>query len=500
MWLADTTGPPRSVEWSWDNREGYREEIDSLVCSELEEFCKEARGICEELFDERSGDQLEALSQLTVHVPLPWMTTKDIFAAFEGLRAVKAFGERSADEGQAIAALMELVSTDPDFGTGENFWRSIYRLWLSSYARMLNSDFQTKVRQLVVTVQGGQLKTYDAIKAAERKLGGSCNPETQAAKLLDMAHGPADLTQLALEDRCGCEVECDILANCPAAVRCPELPHASRRTREGPAAGKAAACLTSGGARAHILVLDGTLAATDSTAEVPFELVRVRSNFSGNAKDDLIMGERAAARANKALDKISGMYMGKNLAVSRAVGDSLEKVVVAVVPGGAGEAALVKEGQVIFEINGREMMESLPEMEVEELMQQRPLQLHVGSVSTPPRAPRLCDTVRQKGVAKFSSALSEQTAQELLKFAHIGHDRIIGEATAIIFTLPQFEKLKDRAGPFLRPGNGLGDGGPTNRMMCMWHNLVGAGACDALGAKMLVDLRPMRVWSLVPGT
>lgn len=55
-------------------------------------------------------------------------------------------------------------------------------------------------------------------------------------------------------------------------------------------------------------------------------------------------------------------------------------------------------------------------MEVEELMQQRPLQLHLGSVSTTPRANRLCDTVRQKGVAKYSSALSEQTAQELLKF------------------------------------------------------------------------------------
>ena len=67
------------------------------------------------------------------------------------------------------------------------------------------------------------------------------------------------------------------------------------------------------------------------------------------AKDDLIMGERAAARANNTLDKclvstwsdfelsqvelpaaatarISGMYVGKNMGVSRAVGNSLEKV------------------------------------------------------------------------------------------------------------------------------------------------------------------------------
>lgn len=318
MWLTETTGPPRSAEWSWDNREGYREEIDSLVSSELEEFCKEAKAICEELFDERSGDLLEALpedelvmpsnlSQLTVHVPLPWMTTKDMFAAFEGLRAVKAFGERSADEGQAIAALMELVSTDPDFGTGENFWRSIYRLWLSSYARMLNSDFQTKVKQLVAafnderweegmeaSVQGGQLKTYDAIKAAERKLGGSCHPETQAAKLLDI-------------------VECDVLANCPAAVitlincfKCGSV--TSPTGNEVPGTSKA----------------------------VPFELVRVRSNFSESAK---------------------------------------------VGPAGLRSVTL----SVIFHSS--------------------------------------------RG------------------FAHIGHDRIIGE---VRITLPQFEKIKERAGPFLR--------------------------------------------------
>ena len=64
------------------------------------------------------------------------------------------------------------------------------------------------------------------------------------------------------------------------------------------------------------------------------------------AEDDLIMGERAAARANSTLNKclvsmlsissslklpapatprISGMYVGKNVGVSRAVGNSLEK-------------------------------------------------------------------------------------------------------------------------------------------------------------------------------
>ena len=58
--------------------------------------------------------------------------------------------------------------------------------------------------------------------------------------------------------------------------------------------------------------------------------------------------------------------------------------------------------------------EALPELELEELMQQRPLQLRLGSTSTSPQM-RLCDTVRQKGVAKCR-AISEQTAQEVLEF------------------------------------------------------------------------------------
>lgn len=182
----------------------------------------------------------------------------------------------------------------------------------------------------------------------------------------------------------------------------------------------------------------------------------------GQTGDDLIMGERAAVRANKALDKISGMYVGKNVGVSRAVGDSLEKVfgkrrekdagekcesssersvefqegpigleiqwtappvVVAVVPGGAGEAAFVQPGQAILDINGCQMMEALPELELEELMQQRPLQLRLGSTSTSPQM-RLCDIVRQKGVAKCR-AISEQTAQEVLEFMHLEYRRCI---------------------------------------------------------------------------
>lgn len=184
----------------------------------------------------------------------------------------------------------------------------------------------------------------------------------------------------------------------------------------------------------------------------------------GQTGDDLIMGERAAVRANKALDKISGMYVGKNVGVSRAVGDSLEKVfgkrrdgrekdageqcgsswesvefqegpigleiqwtappvVVAVVPGGAGEAKGVQPGQAILDINGCQMMEALPELELEELMQQRPLQLRLGSTSQSPQM-RLCDIVRQKGVAKCR-AISEQTAQEVLEFMHLEYRRCI---------------------------------------------------------------------------
>lgn len=38
------------------------------------------------------------------------------------------------------------------------------------------------------------------------------------------------------------------------------------------------------------------------------------------------MGERAAARTNQALSKISGMYVGKNLGVSTAMAVKLERI------------------------------------------------------------------------------------------------------------------------------------------------------------------------------
>ncbi len=63
--------------------------------------------------------------------------------------------------------------------------------------------------------------------------------------------------------------------------------------------------------------------------------------------------------------------------------------------------------------------EALPELELEELMQHRPLELQVGTISSSPRT-RPWDIVRQKGVAKFSSAMSSETAQELLDFMSHG--------------------------------------------------------------------------------
>ena len=52
-------------------------------------------------------------------------------------------------------------------------------------------------------------------------------------------------------------------------------------------------------------------------------------------------------------------------------------------------------------------------------MQHRPLELQVGTISSSPRT-RPWDIVRQKGVAKFSSAMSSETAQELLDFMSHG--------------------------------------------------------------------------------
>eukprot|EP00913_Durusdinium_trenchii_P029766 g27893.t2 len=455
MWLAETTGPPCSAEWSWDNREGYREEIDSLVCSELEEFCKEAQAICEELFDERHGDLLEALpedelvlpshmSQLSVHVHLKWLTTKDMFAAFEGLRAVKAFGERSSDEGQAIAALMELVSTDPDFGNGESFWRSIYRLWLSSYARMLNSDFQTKVRQLVASfnderweegmeanVQGGQFKTYQAIKAAERKLGGSCNPETQATKLLDI-------------------VECDLVANCPAAVIA--LIDCFR-------SGTTTSPTASGG--------DG------SGKSVPFELVR---EALPEMELEELMQQRPLRLAVATLERVAASATSSRADAVRHKGVTKFQSAVAVQTAAEVlelvheehrrcihatlqdhslaqqffsnvQVPRASEGAPVTRWDLRLPMEPLIYRALEELLGRSSGEEGAGATLEDLAGPdaelwELGVVVTEPGAAPLSVVFHSSRG-----FAHIGHDRIIGE---VRITVPQFEKLKERAGPFLR--------------------------------------------------
>ncbi|CAK9078934.1 Hypothetical protein SCF082_LOCUS37683 [Durusdinium trenchii] len=73
------------------------------------------------------------------------------------------------------------------------------------------------------------------------------------------------------------------------------------------------------------------------------------------------------------------------------------------------------------------MTEALPEMELEELMQQRPLRLAVATLervaasATSSRA----DAVRHKGVTKFQSAVAVQTAAEVLELVHEEHRRCI---------------------------------------------------------------------------
>merc|ERR1719316_587483 len=35
-WLQESAGPPASPEWTWDNREGYREELTECIRHEIQ--------------------------------------------------------------------------------------------------------------------------------------------------------------------------------------------------------------------------------------------------------------------------------------------------------------------------------------------------------------------------------------------------------------------------------------------------------------------------------
>eukprot|EP00931_Biecheleriopsis_adriatica_P105604 TRINITY_DN80164_c0_g1_i1.p1 TRINITY_DN80164_c0_g1~~TRINITY_DN80164_c0_g1_i1.p1 ORF type:complete len:433 (-),score=87.68 TRINITY_DN80164_c0_g1_i1:48-1346(-) len=196
--------------------------------------------------------------------------------------------------------------------------------------------------------------------------------------------------------------------------------------------------------------------------------VRVSAARRGQGTDDLTMGERAAARTNKMLDKIGGMYVGKNIGYSKKYADSYDKIfgkpaqdsapkpggleadfrdvefsqgplgleiewsvpplVAAVVPGGAGERAGITAGRRLLRINGRDVTAPLPELELDHLIQQRPLCLSVSCTEVKASAAQgPADVVRRLGYAKLPGVLSPQSSSDLWEFVRAERRQCIAE-------------------------------------------------------------------------
>ena len=79
--------------------------------------------------------------------------------------------------------------------------------------------------------------------------------------------------------------------------------------------------------------------------------------------------------------------------------------------------------------------EVLPDLEVEHLMRQRPLNLSLAQVS--PGPPRPGDLVRRQGLATFRQALQASTTSELLHFVHAEHRRCLAAVQRDAALLPR---------------------------------------------------------------
>lgn len=193
-WLAESAGPPRSSEWTWDNREGYREKITECVKVEMEGFKAQCESMYKSLAEQPGGAELLALprieilqqqymTQLGAHPILKWIDCADAQEAFGALCDVKAFGDNS-DDNEALTRFMDLASTDSDFMEGSAFWQNVYKLWLSNYARLARPGFHSKLQKFVddfntknmaagfeVLVNDVHAKNYQELKNCEVELG-----------------------------------------------------------------------------------------------------------------------------------------------------------------------------------------------------------------------------------------------------------------------------------------------------------------------------------------
>jgi len=225
-WLTISGGPPRSPEWIWDNREGYREQITECVRSEIQEFKAQCETMYQTLAQKPGGAELLALpnneilqqqymTQLGAHPILKWIDCADTIEAFEALCDVKTFGD-SGDDSDALTRFMELVSTDSDFMTGPAFWRNAYKLWLSNYANLARPGFSAKLQKfmddfnsknsvagLEASLRNVHTKTFQELKAGETDFE---NPGYET-------HDQRVVASKALD-----VISCCMVANSPAAI------------------------------------------------------------------------------------------------------------------------------------------------------------------------------------------------------------------------------------------------------------------------------------------
>jgi ankyrin repeat protein len=228
-WLEETAGPPKSSEWAWDNREGYREKLMECVKAEMEGFKAQISAVYDHLSEQPGGAEVIALprsevvqpqymTQQGAHPILKWVDCADAIEAFAALCDVKAFGN-NGDDNEAITGFMELISAHTDFMTGSGFWQNVYKLWLSNYARLARPNFYVKLQKFIdefnlknqqegleASLSEVHSKTYEEMKADEHEFGTpgyrTHDERVVASKALDVissciiANNPAAVVQL----------------------------------------------------------------------------------------------------------------------------------------------------------------------------------------------------------------------------------------------------------------------------------------------------------------
>mmetsp|Transcript_109777 Transcript_109777/g.321403 ORF Transcript_109777/g.321403 Transcript_109777/m.321403 type:complete len:876 (+) Transcript_109777:102-2729(+) len=216
-WLKATKGIRPTCDWKFEGRAEYAEELADMLESQQANFAKDLERLYEATLELEGGRELAELpaeevlkpnivNQLSVHTIPLWVEELNPAGAFEALRLVGAYGMGRSDE-DSMLAFMDLLTLECDFFTGPFFWRNVYRLWLSEYAKVADLEFHKVMKGIVerfntmydhekemrCEYQHGPVKTYERIKAKEREFGVSTHTDYQgrvlASNVLDLIRG-----------------------------------------------------------------------------------------------------------------------------------------------------------------------------------------------------------------------------------------------------------------------------------------------------------------------